>query len=51
MHPKAPFDVQVTVEEIKTTDRGTAWFNKTYVNVLEQCRAYIRQSKANKNSK
>jgi len=46
MHPKGPFDVQVTVENIETTDKGTAWFNKTHVGVLDQCRAFVRQNVA-----
>jgi len=50
MHPKGPFDVQVTVDEIEKTDKGTAWFNKTYIDVLNQCRAYVRQNIATRNS-
>jgi hypothetical protein len=50
MHPKTPFDVQVTVEEIKTTDRGTTWFNKTYNDVLNQCRANVRENIAIRNA-
>jgi hypothetical protein len=40
MHPKGPFDVQVTVEELSRADRAVAWFNRTFVSVIDGCRAH-----------
>lgn len=41
MHPKQPFDVQVTTENINTAERGIIWFNKTYMSVIDQCHAHF----------
>jgi len=41
MHPKQPFDVQVSAEDINTAERGIIWFNKTYMSVIDQCHAYF----------
>jgi len=41
MHPKQPFDVQVSAEDINTAERGIIWFNKAYSSVIDQCHAHF----------
>jgi hypothetical protein len=41
MHPKQPFDVQVSTEDINTADRGIIWFDKTSTSVTDQCHAHF----------
>jgi hypothetical protein len=43
MHPKKPFDVQVSAEDLDTADRAIAWFNDTHIGVLDQCHAHLRR--------
>jgi hypothetical protein len=43
MHPKEPFDIQVAARDINTAEQGIAWFNKTYVDVLDKCQTHIDQ--------
>jgi hypothetical protein len=47
MHPKNPFDIEVSTKDIKTAEKGIAWFNKTYVGVIDQCQAHVDQNVAN----
>ncbi|MPN36821.1 hypothetical protein SDC9_184333 [bioreactor metagenome] len=41
MHPKGPFDVQVSPKDIDTANQGVKWFNLTYRDVLDQCQTGI----------
>jgi hypothetical protein len=47
MHPKGPFDVQVTVADINTADRAIVWFNKAFTGAIDQCRAQTNNNIAN----
>jgi len=44
MHPKQPFDVQITSEDINTADRGIIWFDKTCASVIDQCNARFNRN-------
>lgn len=41
MHPKQPFDVQVSAEDINTAERGIIWFDKICTSVTDQCHAHF----------
>lgn len=43
MHPKQPFDVQVSERDLDTADRAIAWFNDAHIGVLDQCHAHLRR--------
>jgi len=47
MHPKKPFDIEVSAKDIETAEKGIAWFNKAYTSVIDQCQARIAQNVAN----
>jgi hypothetical protein len=47
MHPKKPFDIEVSAKDIETAEKGIAWFNKAYTSVIDQCQAHIAQNVAN----
>jgi hypothetical protein len=35
MHPKQPFDVRVTEQEVETADRAMTWFTNTTMDILK----------------
>lgn len=41
MHPKQPFDVQVSTQDVDTADHGIGWFSDAYGKVMEECHAHI----------
>lgn len=41
MHPKQPFDVEVTSENINTANRGIIWLDETCTSVTDQCHAHF----------
>jgi hypothetical protein len=43
MHPKGPFDVQVSAKDIDAANQAVAWFNATYMDVFDQCRKSIEE--------
>jgi hypothetical protein len=44
MHPKGPFDIQVSVQDMDTADRAIVWFNKSFTGVIDQCRDHVRKN-------
>ena len=44
MHPKQPFDVHITSEDINTPDQGIIWFDKTCTSVIDQCNAHFSRN-------
>lgn len=43
MHPKTPFDVQISLQDIHTADKGFIWFEKAWASVFEQVHAHFQK--------